>query len=73
MVRTKLFLSNKSQAVRLAKEVAFPEGVGEVTIIKEGARRVLIPSGALWDDFFAADGVAFPEREQPQMQTREAF
>ena len=37
MARTKLFKSNRSQAVRLPKEIAFPEGVKEVTIIRDGA------------------------------------
>ena len=73
MVRTKIFQSNRSQAVRLAKEVAFPEGIEEVTIIKEGARRVIVPTGAVWDDFFSATGVSFPDRDQPQMQQRETF
>ena len=43
MARTKLFRSNRSQAVRLPKEVAFPEGVKDVTILREGARRVMRP------------------------------
>ena len=51
MARTKLFRSNRSQAVRLPKEVAFPEGVKDVTIIREGARRVIVPANAVWDDF----------------------
>ena len=43
MARTKLFRSNRSQAVRLPKEVAFPESVKDVTILREGARRVIVP------------------------------
>ena len=39
MTRTKLFRSNRSQAVRLPKDVAFPEGVEEVTILRDGKRR----------------------------------
>ncbi len=33
MTRTKLFQSNRSQAVRLPKEVAFPESVRSVTVL----------------------------------------
>jgi antitoxin VapB len=37
MTRTTLFQSNRSQAVRLSKEVAFPVGVREVAVLREGA------------------------------------
>lgn len=73
MSRTTLFQSNRSQAVRLPKDVAFPEGVREVTILKEGGRRIIVPSNSVWDDFFASPGVDLGERNQPKVQTREAF
>ncbi len=72
-VRTNLFLSNRSQAVRLAKDVAFPESVKEVVIVKDGLRRIIVPSNAVWDDFFDAPGIDLPERDQPALQDREAF
>ena len=73
MARTTLFRSNRSQAVRLPKEVAFPAGVREVRILREGSRRVIVPANAVWDDFFAAPGVDIGERDQPQAQPREAL
>ena len=73
MTRTKLFRSNRSQAVRLPKEVAFPEGVKEVTILRDGKRRVIAPANAAWDDFFDAPGVDLPDREQPAAQRRDEF
>jgi antitoxin VapB len=73
MARTKLFRSNRSQAVRLPKEVAFPEGVKDVTILREGARRVIVPANAVWDDFFDAPGVDLPERDEPRAEERDAF
>jgi antitoxin VapB len=73
MTRTSLFLSNKSQAVRLPKDVAFPADVREVAILRDGARRVIVPADALWDDFFAAPGVDLGKRDQPPPQEREAF
>ncbi|HEU0044175.1 type II toxin-antitoxin system VapB family antitoxin [Sphingomonas sp.] len=73
MTRTVLFKSNRSQAVRLPRDVAFPEAVREVTILREGNRRVVVPSNAIWDDFFARDGIDLPPREQPAWQEREAF
>lgn len=73
MTRTNLFQSNRSQAVRLPKDVAFPAGVKEVTILRDGARRVIVPANAVWDDFFAAAGADLPERDQPETQERESL
>ena len=73
MEQTRLFQSNRSQAVRLPKEVAFPDGVREVTIVREGRGRVILPANAVWDDFFEAGGIAFPDRVQPAAQGREEF
>nr|WP_294549556.1 type II toxin-antitoxin system VapB family antitoxin [uncultured Rhodopila sp.] len=73
MTRTALFRSNRTQAVRLPKDVAFPEGVKEVTILRDGARRIIVPSESVWDDFFESPGIDIGEREQPPIQEREAF
>lgn len=72
-VHTRLFLSNRSQAVRLPKDVAFPPGVGEVAILRDGARRIIVPAHAVWDDFFDRPGVDLGPRDQPDMQAREMF
>jgi len=64
MIRASLFLSDHSQAVCLPEAVAFPEGVREVTILREGQRRIIIPSDSLWDDFFASPGIDLGERDQ---------
>jgi antitoxin VapB len=71
MTRTSLFKSNRSQAVRLPKDVAFPEDVRAVVVLREGRGRVIVPADAVWDDFFEAPGIDLPEREQPQAQARE--
>jgi antitoxin VapB len=73
MSTTNLFQSNQSQAVRLSKDVAFPAGVKSVTILREGRRRVIVPSDARWDDFFEAPGVDLGARRQPDVQERESF
>jgi antitoxin VapB len=73
MSKTTLFHSNRSQAVRLPKDVAFPEGVKSVTILRDGRRRVIVPSDALWDDFFEAPGVDLGVRRQPEPQGRDGF
>lgn len=42
---TVLFKSNQTQAVRLPKNVAFPDGVREVEIVVVGNSRVISPVG----------------------------
>ena len=71
MVATTLFKSNRSQAVRLPKDVAFPEDVRDVTIIRDGNRRIIVPTDSSWDDFFAAPGIDLEPRDQPSAQHRE--
>lgn len=73
MTRTLLFQTNRSQAVRLSKDVAFPAGVREVSILREGARRIIVPANAMWDDFFEAPGIELGERAQPEAQARDAL
>jgi antitoxin VapB len=73
MTRTKLFRSNRSQAVRLPKSLAFPDNVKEVSIVREGQRRVIVPSNAVWDDFFDSPGIDLAPRDQPGLQDREPF
>jgi len=71
MTRTTVFRSNRSQAVRLPKDVAFPKDVKEVAVLRDGKRRVIVPADAVWDDFFNAPGIDLGEREQPQVQHRD--
>lgn len=73
MVETTLFKSNKSQAVRLPKDVAFPEDVREVRIIRDGNRRIIAPAHSSWDDFFAAPGIDLGPRDQPATQVPDEF
>lgn len=72
-VTTTLFKSNQTQAMRLPRDVAFPETVREVTILREGNRRIIVPKDQSWDDFFDQPGTDFPDRDQPAMQERESF
>jgi antitoxin VapB len=73
MVRTTIFRSNRSQAVRLPKDVAFPEDVRQVIVLRDGRRRIVLPDGSLWDDFFDAPGIDLGPRDQPKAQAREAL
>ena len=75
-VQTKLFKSNRSQAVRLPKEIAFPESVKDVEITAIGSKRIIAPAGQSWDDWFDAPGVSsdfMTERTQPEDQIRETL
>jgi antitoxin VapB len=71
-LKATVFKSNRSQAVRLPKAVAFPDDVKELRVIKEGKSLRLVPVDALWDDFLDQPGISdWPDRDQPEMQKRE--
>lgn len=71
--RTTLFLSNRSQAVRLPRAVAFAAGVREVVVTPDGPRRIIAPADAAWDDFFDAPGVDLGAPQQPEPQQRDGL
>jgi antitoxin VapB len=75
MARSTVFTSNRSQAVRLPKAVAFPEDVHQVDVLKIGRSRVIVPQGKRWDDLFQngprAGGDFMSERAQPAAEERE--
>ncbi len=73
VTRSRLFRSKRRRAVRLPKNLAFPPHVREVTIVRGVQWRVIIPAGALWDDFFDRSGIDLGERAQPGHQEREVF
>ena len=77
MTRSTVFTSNRSQAVRLPKAVAFPEGVHHVEIIKLGSSRIISPIGKRWDDYFRngprVSEDFMSERVQPAPEEREAL
>ena len=77
MTSSTVFTTNRSQAVRLPKAVAFPEDVHQVDILKVGRSRLIVPQGARWDDFFAEDtrlgDDVLAERDQPAAEEREPF
>ncbi|EPA3634919.1 toxin-antitoxin system antitoxin VapB [Escherichia coli] len=75
-METIVFLSNRSQAVRLPKAVALPEDVKKVEIIAIGRTRIITPAGESWDSWFDGENVSadfMDIRDQPAMQERESF
>ena len=76
MEQTTLFLSNRSQAVRLPKAVAMPADVKRVDVVAIGRARIITPAGEAWDSWFDGDDVTadfMADREQPSDQERESF
>ena len=75
MARSSVFVTNRSQAVRLPKAVAFPDDIHQVEIIKIGQSRVITPVGKLWEDFFLhgprASADFMEERIDPAPEERE--
>lgn len=77
MASSTIFTSNRSQAVRLPKAVAFPDDVHQVDILKIGRSRVIVPKGRRWDDVFAngprASDDFMTDREQPPAEDRDVL
>ena len=77
MVRTTVFRNNRTQAVRLPKDVALPDDVSIVDITAVGDARVITPAGGAVDFWFehgtsvTADFLA--TRDEAPMQQRAAL
>ena len=77
MVTTTVFISNRTQAVRLPAEVRLPPDVKRVDVRVRGQERIIAPVGHTWDSFFI-DGPLVTEdflaERAPQAQPeREGF
>ncbi len=75
-VKTTVFKSNQTQAVRLPKKVALPESVRQVTITAKGNTRIITPAGQSWDEWFDHPQVSddfMAQRQQPDDQQRDSF
>jgi antitoxin VapB len=73
MTSSSVFRTNKTQAVRLPKAVALPDHVTRVSVIAQGNRRIIVPAGGTWDDFFAGPAIDddfLNDRNQPAPQKR---
>lgn len=73
---TKLFKSNTSQAVRLAKSIALPDNITNVDIVADGNFRIISPAGEAWDYWFDNKAISddfMLERNQEPDQQRDGF
>ena len=52
MVTTTVFISNRTQAVRLPAEMRLPANVKRVDVRVKGQERIISPAGHGWDSFF---------------------
>jgi antitoxin VapB len=76
MESARIFLNNRTQAVRLPKAVAFPAEVKRVSIVRIGRSRLITPEEISWDTFFESEPASsdyMVDREQPMPQEREDF
>ena len=71
----RLFKSNRSQAVRIPKDLAFPDNVKDVLIRRLGNKLIITTVDNFWDDFFdQGPNPDFPERfPQGEYEVREEF
>lgn len=77
MSRSTIFQTNRTQAVRLPKTVAFPDDVRQVEIVRIGHGRLITPVGRRWDDLFATGPRVsedfMTERQQPKAEERDSL
>ncbi|MCX2961013.1 type II toxin-antitoxin system VapB family antitoxin [Rodentibacter caecimuris] len=77
MQEASIFMTNKSQAVRLPTNVRFADSVKKVMVRVIGNERILTPIDQTWDSFFFSDNHAsedfMTERESSIQPERESF
>ncbi len=76
MIQSTVFKTNKTQAVRIPKAMAFPDFVKKVNIIQQGNGLLIVPVATVgsWEEFFNGprmDDDFMKERDQPPPQERE--
>jgi antitoxin VapB len=73
MTQSTVFKTNKTQAVRIPKAMAFPDHVKKVKIVMEGKSLVITPLEDNWEAFFKRPGIGddFERPPKPPMQIRE--
>jgi antitoxin VapB len=68
---SRVFKSNRSQAVRIPKDLAFPDHVKDVIVRRSGDDIIITPADTFWDRFFDEPGIDIGPREQPPIQERD--
>lgn len=77
MATAKVFMNNRSQAIRMPVEARFDESVKSVTIRVVGKERILSPTENTWDSFFLSSTSVtddfMNERASQEQEARESF
>ncbi|WP_439287860.1 type II toxin-antitoxin system VapB family antitoxin [Lonepinella sp. BR2904] len=77
MVEASVFMTNRTQAVRLPTEVRFDESVKKVAVRVVGQERILTPLDQMWESFFLSPNSVsddfMNERDQGVQPERENF
>ncbi len=77
MIEASVFMTNRSQAVRLPAEVRFSEEIKKLSVRILGSDRILSPLNQSWDSFFLNDQAVsddfMNEREIAFQPEREAL
>jgi uncharacterized protein HI_0948 len=77
MIEASVFMTNRSQAVRLPAEVRFSEEIKKLSVRVLGSDRILSPLNQSWDSFFLNDQAVsddfMNEREITFQPEREAL
>lgn len=76
MTKSTVFYSNRTQAVRIPKALAFPDHIKKVEVLAVGNALVIYPEGATWRTFFEghrATSDFMATRDQPEQHVREFF
>lgn len=77
MIEASVFMTNRSQAVRLPAEVRFSEEIKKLSVRVLGSDRILSPLNQSWDSFFVNDQAVsddfMNEREIAFQPEREAL
>ncbi len=72
-----IFISNRTQNLRIPADVRFPENVKTVTVRAVGNERIITPVENAWDSFFLCEKSVsddfMAERATPASDEREAF
>lgn len=77
MATAKVFMNNRSQAIRMPVEARFDETVKSVNVRIVGKERILSPSENTWDSFFNCSTSVtddfINERASQEQTPRESF
>ena len=75
MTQSTVFKTNKTQAVRIPKAMAFPDSVKRVSIIQQGNSLIVTPISVSWEEFMMGQRLDedFERLPQPEPQKREEW